>query len=143
MSHRRWGPFLPDDERDDDPYAGYIEKPSEFDEYVREKFERPEYHRIRIGLNRLNRMLKMLYDSWQCKNKQYTLMELENILSKQHEIEKETERIEDTNMREYIFSQLDAISNIERHIAQEVRWDIECNKAAAAGAASGDARVDG
>ncbi len=136
MSHKRWGPFFPDDEKDDgdsyDSYEGGSEKrPSAFDEYVQEQFERSAYHRIRIGLKRLNRMLKMLEDSWQFKNKQYTLIELENILHKQHEIEKETERIGDTNMREYIFSQLDAIANVRRHIAQEIRWDIECSKAAA------------
>lgn len=144
MSHKKWGPFTPDDKRDDDdlydPYAGGNEKlPSAFDEYMQERFERPEYHRIRIGLKRLNRMLAMLEGSWHNKNKQQALIELENMLGWQHEIEKETERIDDTTMREYIYSQLDAISAARRHIAQEVRWDIECGKAATDAAIEGDA----
>jgi hypothetical protein len=133
MSHKRWGPFLPDDERDDgDPHAGGGEEwPSAFDAYVQARFDSPEYHRIYIGLKRLSRMIKTLEDSWQYKHKQYTLIELENMLSKQHEIEKEAEKIQDNTMREYIYGQLDAISARRRHIAQEIRWDIECSKAAA------------
>lgn len=135
MSHKRWGSFTPD-EWDDDERRGPYEEENEgrspiLEEYVRERIQGPEYHRIRIGLKRLSHMLLKLKESWQYKNKQLTLMELENMLSWQHEIEKETEKIEDTTMRDYIYDQLDTIAAMRRHIVQEIRWDLECGKTSA------------
>jgi len=56
------------------------------------------------------------------------LKELENLLDRQHELEKETEGIEDVFLREYIYEQLDTIAAVRRSLAIDVRWDIESNK---------------
>ncbi len=46
------------------------------------------------------------------------------MLDRQHEIEKETEGIEDVFLREYIHEQLDNIAATRRSLAEDIRWDI-------------------
>ncbi|MCX9083114.1 MAG: hypothetical protein OIN83_13065 [Candidatus Methanoperedens sp.] len=89
---------------------------------------RPEFHRIRIGLERLRRSLSTIAGSWQRTGRQHTQTELGNILSRQHEIENEAENIEDMYLREYIYEQLDIASCARRSLAQDVRWDIQASK---------------
>jgi hypothetical protein len=45
-----------------------------------------------------------------------------------HELETDTETIEDIFLREYIYEQLDMIASIRRSLAEEVRWDVESSK---------------
>ena len=94
----------------------------------KERPKRPEYWRIRIGFEKLNRILALIEGSWKHRRRQHALNELENLLNRQHEIEKETENIEDAFMHEYIYEQLDMIAAARRSIAEEVRWDIESEK---------------
>ena len=89
---------------------------------------RPEFHRIRIGLERLKRSLSIIQESWQRTGRQHAQRELENILVRQHEIENEAENIEDMYLREYIYEQLDIAANARRSLAQDVRWDSQASK---------------
>jgi len=90
--------------------------------------ERPEFHRIRIGLERLRRSLSTMAGSWQRTDRIHTQKELGNILSRQHEIENDMETIEDMYLREYIYEQLDIAAAARRSLAQDVRWDIQAGK---------------
>jgi hypothetical protein len=86
---------------------------------------RPEYQRMRISLEILGRTLFMIGNSWHETGRRHSQKELENILIRQHEIEKETEGIEDVFLREYIYEQLDDIAVTRRSLSQDIRWDIE------------------
>jgi len=99
-----------------------------YENYAKERLKRPEFHRIRIGLERLTRSLSIIEGSWQRTGRQHAQKELGNILSRQHEIENEAENIEDMYLREYIYEQLDMIAAARRSLAQDVRWDIQANK---------------
>ncbi len=92
-----------------------------------EKFKRPEYRRIKIGLERLDRILIILENSWQRTGRQHSIKELGNLLILLHELENGTEGIEDVFLREYIYVQLDMIADKRRSLVEEVRWDIESN----------------
>jgi hypothetical protein len=58
----------------------------------------------------------------------HTQTELGNILNRQHEIENDTENIEDMYLREYIYEQLDIVAFTRRSLAQDLRWDIQASK---------------
>ena len=99
-----------------------------YENYAKERLKRPEFHRTRIGLERLNRSLSIIEESWQRTGRQHAQKELGNILIRKHEIENEAENIEDMYLREYIYEQLDMIAAARRSLAQDVRWDIQANK---------------
>ena len=96
-----------------------------YENYAKERLKRPEFHRIRIGLERLKRSLSIIQESWQRTGRQHAQRELGNSLSRQHEIENEAETIEDMYLREYIYEQLDITASARRSLAEEIRWDIE------------------
>jgi len=96
--------------------------------YSKEKLRKQEYRKLSIGLDRLNRSLVLIESSWQHTNRHYTLKELENMLNRQHEIEKETENIKDVFLRGYIHEQLDIIAAARRNLAEEVKWETESNE---------------
>jgi hypothetical protein len=73
-------------------------------------------------------MLSMIENSWHVTGRLHSQRELENILVRQHDIEKETESIEDVFLREYIYEQLDNIAAVRRSLAQDIRWDIESER---------------
>ena len=93
--------------------------------YAEEILKRPEYKRIGISLKRLNRILAMIENSWLQASRHHARRELENLLDRQHELEKETERIEDMFLREYIHEQIDIIADVRRSLSEDVRWDME------------------
>ncbi len=70
----------------------------------------------------------MVENSWLGAGRHHALKELGNLLDRQHELEKETEGIEDVFLREYIYEHLDTIAAVRRSLANDVRWDIESNK---------------
>ncbi len=55
-------------------------------------------------------------------------MELENVLVRQYEIERDAENIEDVFLREYVYEQLDIIAAARRSLSEEVRWEVESRK---------------
>ncbi len=83
---------------------------------------------MKINIERINRTLAIVENSWLGTGRHHALKELENLLDRQHELEKETESIEDVFLREYIYEQLDTIAAVRRSLASDVRWDIESNK---------------
>ncbi len=88
----------------------------------------PEYQRMRISLERLARTLALIEGSWQRTSRHHAQRELENVLARQHEIEKDAEVIEDVFLRGYVYEQLDIIAAARRSLSEEVRWDIESGK---------------
>jgi hypothetical protein len=84
---------------------------------------------MRISLERLARTLTLIETSWQCASRHHALRELENVLTRQHEVERDAETIEDVFLRGYIHEQLGMIGAARWSLAEEVRWDIEsCKK---------------
>ena len=83
---------------------------------------------MKINIERINRTLATVENSWLGASRHHALKELENLLDRQHELEKETEGIEDVFLREYIYEQLDTIAAVRRTLVSDVRWDIESNK---------------
>ena len=88
----------------------------------------PEYQRMRISLERLSRTLALIEGSWQRTRRHHAQRELENVLARQHEVEKDAENIEDVFLRGYVYEQLDIIAATRRSLSEEVRWDIESGK---------------
>jgi hypothetical protein len=70
----------------------------------------------------------MIDGSWQRTDRNHAQKELGNILSRQHEIENDTETIEDMYLREYIYEQLDIAAAARRSLAEEIRWDFQASK---------------
>ncbi len=101
---------------------------NEYENYVQEKLKKPEYQLIRISLERLTHSISLIEVSWQSTYRYHAQRELENILYRIHEIEKEVESIEDVFLREYLYEQLDVIAAGRRSLAEEVKWDIESSK---------------
>jgi hypothetical protein len=83
---------------------------------------------MRISLDRLARILYLVESSWQLKNRRQTLDELENVLTRHHELEKEVEKIDDIFLRGYIYEKLDGIAHSRRSLVEEVKWDIESKR---------------
>jgi hypothetical protein len=75
--------------------------------------KRPQYQRIRISLERSNRILALVENSWPRISRIHSLKELENLLDRQ---------------REYIYERLDMPAAARRSLAEEVRWDVDSNK---------------
>ena len=90
--------------------------------------EKPQFHRIRIGLERLRRSLSTIEGSWQRTDRNHAQKELGNILVRQHEIENDAENIDDMYLREYIYEQLDIAAIARRSLAEEIRWDLQASK---------------
>lgn len=70
----------------------------------------------------------IIENGWQGVSRSQSRIELENMLIREHEIELETEGIEDVFLREYVYEQLDNVSAARRSLAQDIRWDIESAK---------------
>ncbi|VVB93883.1 Uncharacterised protein [uncultured archaeon] len=83
---------------------------------------------MRISIERLTRTLALIETSWQLTSRHHALRELENVLARQHEIEKDAENIEDVFLRGYVHERLDMIAATRRFLAEEVRWDNESGK---------------
>jgi hypothetical protein len=90
--------------------------------------EKPQFHRIRIGLEILRRSLLTIAGSWQRTDRNHAQKELGNILVRQHEIENDAENMDDMYLREYIYEQLDIAATARRSLAEEVRWDLLASK---------------
>jgi hypothetical protein len=103
-------------------------KVSAYENYAEEGLRKPEYRRMRISIERLARTLAVIETSWQRAGRHHALRELENVLTRQHEVERDAENIEDVFLRGYIYEQLDIVAATRRSLAEEVRWDIEASK---------------
>lgn len=122
--HKKW------DSIESSPDEGAEEKlkVSAYENYTKENLRKPKYQRMRISIERLNRIIVLLENSWQRTSRRHSLKELENLLDRQHEIEKEIETIEDVFIRGYIYEQLDMVAAARRSLIEEIRWDIEAGR---------------
>lgn len=93
-------------------------------DYAIDKLKTPENQRIRIGIQRLSREIALIENSWQRVSIHHTLEELENILNRQHEIEKDAGYIEDIFLRKYIYRQLDAIAAARRSLVEKAGREV-------------------
>ena len=119
--------FVSDEGVDEEEYQGVNKnfRYNAYEQYVNETFGSPGYHRVKIGLKRLNHMLNVIQNSWRSASRDQTLLELEHILCRQHELEKQAEKVQDSLLRQYIYDQLDNLAAVRRYISEEVRWDME------------------
>jgi hypothetical protein len=72
--------------------------------------------------------LASIQNTWRQTKRALLLIELTNNMYRQHDIEIETEKVEDSILREYIYNQLNDISEVRRSISEEIKWDMEANK---------------
>ncbi|MGB8218032.1 MAG: hypothetical protein WCE94_12095 [Candidatus Methanoperedens sp.] len=103
-------------------------KVSAYENYAKDRLGKPQYRRMRISLERLARTIALIETSWQRAGRHHALAELENVLIRQHEVERDAENIEDVFLRGYIYERLDVVAATRRFLAEEVRWDIESSK---------------
>jgi hypothetical protein len=113
--------FAPDE--GDEPESLEAEQ-SAYERYTTEQLKSPEYQRLLIGLKRMARVLSSIRERWRVTSRHQTLAELDNLLDRQHELEKQAEIIEDVFMREYIYGRLDEIAVTRRSLSEDIRWDI-------------------
>jgi len=107
------------------------EKLSRRERFAEEEFRKPEHRHIITGLKRLNNGLTALKISWQYAGRQHALAELEQLLTRQHDIELEIEKIDNRFLREYVHELLDKMADVRRSLSEEVRWDVDAGKAEA------------
>lgn len=114
--------FAPDE--GDEPESYEEEQPA-YERYAIEQLKRPEYQRIMIGLKRMARTIVSIRERWQATSRQQTLTELENLLDRQQELEKQIEGIGDVFVREYVYGRLDEAAEKRRSLSSEIRWDVQ------------------
>jgi hypothetical protein len=79
-------------------------------------------------LKRLNVALTSIKGSWQNTSRGQALVELENLLVRQHEIELQVEKIDNMYLREYAHQLLDKMASARRSLGEEIRWDIKAGR---------------
>jgi hypothetical protein len=82
-----------------------------------------------IGLGRLTRSLAQIDESWRHISRGQSLSELGQVLLRLHEIEAETEKVEDDFVRGHLIGRLDGLAARRRSIAEEIRWDDRASSA--------------
>jgi hypothetical protein len=99
-----------------------------YEAYVLTEMDKPEYQRIRIGVDRLERtVMKIMSEQGQIDRGQ-ALAELDEVLRKLQEIETLAERIEDDFIWEHILDRIDLITAIRRYLVAEIKWEIQSDR---------------
>ncbi len=111
-----------DEDRPDDEEPGMMPA---YDSYVADRMAKPEYRRIKIGLDRVERSLGAIASRNQHLYKPQTLAELGHVLDKLHEIEMLAEKIDDTLVWEYIIDYIEMLVDVRRHMVAELRWELQ------------------
>jgi hypothetical protein len=96
-----------------------------YDSYVADRMAKPEYKRIMIGLDRVERSLGAIASGSQHMYKPQMLTELGHVLDKLHEIEMLAEKIDDTLVWEYIIDYIEMLVDVRRHMVAELRWELQ------------------
>jgi hypothetical protein len=99
-----------------------------YDEYVSSEMEKPEYRRIRIGLDRLERIIVKIMAGQGCISRGQSLSELDEVLRKLQEIEVLAENVRDIIMWEHILDRIDLVIAVRRHLVAEIRWEIQSER---------------
>ncbi|HIH45411.1 MAG TPA: hypothetical protein HA257_10210 [Candidatus Methanoperedenaceae archaeon] len=121
--HRIW------DERESLNDSAQEKEPADavtaLESYAAGELRKPEFRRIRIGIDRMSRSMALIEQSWRNARRQHSLGELASILTRLHEIELDAETIKDAQLRAYVHEKLGSIASARRFLAEEVRWDVE------------------
>jgi peptidyl-tRNA hydrolase len=96
-----------------------------YDSYVAEQLGKPQYRRIKIGLDRVERSLEAIASYGNCRNREQVLRELDYVLEKLQETESLAEKIDDSLVWEYILDYIDTLAAIRRHMVAEIRWELQ------------------
>jgi hypothetical protein len=99
-----------------------------YDSYVADRIMKPEYKRIKIGLDRVERTLGAIASRSQHMYKLQTLTELGHVLETLHEVEKLAENIDDPLVWEYIIDYIEMLVDIRRHMVAELRWELQSDQ---------------
>ncbi len=99
-----------------------------YDSYVTEKMAKPEYRRIKIGLDRVERSLGAIASRISYMSKEQTLTELMYVLGKLQETEMLAEKVDDAILWEFIVDYVEMLEDIRRHMVAEVRWELESDR---------------
>ena len=99
-----------------------------YDDYVIDQLMKPEYRRIKIGLDRVERSLGAISSSCRNTSREQMLTELGYVLARLQEVEMLAEKVEDTVFWEYIIDHIEMLADIRRHMVAELRWEVQSNR---------------
>ncbi|HUL61842.1 MAG TPA: hypothetical protein VLT35_02165 [Methanocella sp.] len=97
-------------------------------EYVAGEMQKPEYRRIKIGLDRMERIVLRIAAGQGFTSRGQALAELDEVLRKLQEIEAQAEHVKDSLVWEHILDRIDVITAIRRHLVAEIRWEVQSNQ---------------
>jgi len=98
---------------------------SAYDNYVSEEMMKPDYRRIKIGLDRMERSVISIASSWGHTSRAQALAELDEVLRKLQEIEVQAENVRDSLVWEHIIDRIDVLASLRRHLVAELRWEVQ------------------
>lgn len=96
-----------------------------YDSYVADRMAKPEYRRIKIGLDRVERALGAIASRSRHMYKPQMLTELGYVMDKLHEVETMAEKIDDALVWEYVTDYIEMLVDIRRHMVAELRWELQ------------------
>ena len=99
-----------------------------YDSYVIEQMMKPEYRRIKIGLDRVERSLGAIASGCRHTSREQLLTELGYVLARLQEVEMLAEKVEDTVFWESIIDHIEMLEDIRRHMAAELRWEMQSER---------------
>ena len=99
-----------------------------YDSYVADRMAQPEYKRIKIGLDRVERTLGIIASRSQHMYKPQALAELGHVMVKLHEVEALAEQIDDALVWEYITDYIEMLVDIRRYMVAELRWELQSDQ---------------
>ena len=99
-----------------------------YDDYVADRMMKPEYRRLKIGLDRMERTVLKIAAGHGFTSRGQALAELDEVLKKLQEIEMQAENIEDSLVWEHVVDRVDELVGIRRHLVAEIRWEVQADQ---------------
>ncbi len=99
-----------------------------YDTYVAEEMQKPEYRRVKIGLDRMERIVLRVAAGHGHTSRGQALSELDEVLRKLQEIEAQAEHVKDSYVWEHILERVDVLNTIRRHLVAEIRWEVQSDQ---------------
>ncbi len=114
--------------RDEDIPEDEMEMMPAYDHYVIDQMTKPEYRRIKIGLDRVERSLGAIASGCRPVSREQMLTELGYVLARLQEVETLAEKVEDTVFWEYVIDHIEMLEDIRRHMVAELRWELQSDR---------------
>jgi hypothetical protein len=111
--------------RDEDIHDDETGMMPAYDSYVADRMAKPEYRRIKIGLDRVERTLGAIASRSQHMYKPQMLTELGHVLEKLQEVEMLAEKIDDALVWEFVIDYIEMLVDVRRHMVAELRWELQ------------------